>query len=163
MIGFSPSSSSPMRSSSIWHGSPSPALSPRRLYEDGLAYNDAIAASREQAARDWSVSGEIERAGAEAARVAVLAKDADGASCPALTVTATLRRPASPEAPVVVVLPKAKPALSGDGQRLGGGQLDPRSRGAGRTRGRSLQVAQSRLPIAVRGAGPCGRCDHDRA
>lgn len=81
-----------------------PGVVTETAYEDGLAYNDAIAASREQAARDWSVSGEIERAGAEAARVAVVAKDADGAPLSGLTVTATLQRPASPEAPVVVVL-----------------------------------------------------------
>lgn len=32
-----------------------PGVVTETAYEDGLAYNDAIAASREQAARDWSV------------------------------------------------------------------------------------------------------------
>jgi nitrogen fixation protein FixH len=81
-----------------------PGVVTETAYEEGLAYNDAIAASREQAARDWSVTGAIERAGTDAARVEVLARDASGAPLSGLSVTATLQRPASPEAPLVVVL-----------------------------------------------------------
>ncbi len=81
-----------------------PGVVTETAYEDGLAYNDAIAASRAQAARDWSVSGALERAGETAARVEVVARDAGDAPLSGLAVTATLRRPASPEAPLVVVL-----------------------------------------------------------
>lgn len=81
-----------------------PGVVSETSYEDGLAYNDEIAAARAQAARDWSVAGAVERSADGQAAVEVVAKDKAGNPLVGLLVTARLIRPASPEAARVLVL-----------------------------------------------------------
>src|SRR5690606_19510475 len=63
-----------------------------RAYEDGLDYNSAIAARREQQALGWSAQV---RQGAAPGQVAASFLDAEGEPLRALQVHAVLRRPAT--------------------------------------------------------------------
>ena len=73
-------------------------------YEDGLRYNTEISAAREQAARNWAVSGGVTRTDEGNALIDVTARSNDGAPLVGLSVTAVLLRPASPDAARVLVL-----------------------------------------------------------
>ncbi|WP_428699995.1 FixH family protein [Stappia sp.] len=74
-----------------------PGVVTEQAYEDGLAYNGRIAASRAQVELNWDVSGKVWRDADGVARISVTARDAAGAPLTGLAVTARLLRPASPE------------------------------------------------------------------
>ncbi|MHC5654370.1 FixH family protein [Stappia sp.] len=88
-----------------------PGLVTETAYEDGLAYNDTIAAARAQAELGWKVEGTVNRGDDGAARIAVSAHDKDGAPLAGLLVTARLQRTASPEAAHIVVLQEGELGL----------------------------------------------------
>ncbi|WP_417766761.1 FixH family protein [Stappia sp.] len=74
-----------------------PGLVTEQAYEDGLAYNGRIAASRAQVELNWDVAGQVWRDADGMARISVTARDAAGAPLTGLVVTAELLRPASPD------------------------------------------------------------------
>ncbi len=81
-----------------------PGVVTETAYEEGLAYNEEIAASREQALLNWTVNGSVSRIEGTTAAILVDAKDAAGAPLAGLTVTVVLVRPANAEPERTVVL-----------------------------------------------------------
>jgi nitrogen fixation protein FixH len=74
-----------------------PGVVTEQAYEDGLAYNGKIAASRAQVELNWDVAGKVWRDADGNAQITVTARDAAGAPLAGLSVGASLLRPASPE------------------------------------------------------------------
>lgn len=63
-------------------------------YQDGLKYNEEIAAARQQDALGWAVDARVQRSGEGVAQVAVSAKDAAGVELSNLGGLIVLERPA---------------------------------------------------------------------
>ncbi len=71
-----------------------PGVEVESAYSASLAYEDEIAAAREQAARGWKVNAHVARGADGQAEVRVEAQDRNGAPIQGLNFTSRLERPA---------------------------------------------------------------------
>jgi nitrogen fixation protein FixH len=76
-------------------------------YEDGIAYNQALAQKRAQARMGWSLTAGLGASG----RLEVTARAAAGAPVRGLAVTALLQRPATEEGRFALRLVETRPGL----------------------------------------------------
>ena len=72
-------------------------------YQDGLKYNDVIAAAREQAERKWKVEAKVE-AQADGVLLHVTQQDGTGVATPDLVIRAIFMHPADRRRDVAVIL-----------------------------------------------------------
>lgn len=79
-------------------------------YQDGLKYNEVIAAAREQAERNWKVEATVDPQ-ADGVLLTVTQRDGAGVATPGLAIRATFMHPADRRRDVSVVL-----APAGDGR-----------------------------------------------
>jgi nitrogen fixation protein FixH len=94
-------------------------------YKASLAYNGEIHAAQDQAARRWSVTGQLERNPDGAAAVNVEARDASDVPLTGLVFSVRLSRPADKRADRVAALSERAPGLyRGHVADVGLGQWD---------------------------------------
>ncbi|MEP3048804.1 MAG: FixH family protein [Roseibium sp.] len=73
-------------------------------YEAGQAYNEEIAAAKEQANLNWQISSELVRAGENGARLMVSAADGQGTPLYGIEIHATLKHPAQVNSDIEIIL-----------------------------------------------------------
>lgn len=107
-------------------------LESRTAYQEGLAYNQAIAEEEKQKALGWTVAASVQPApSADAphrALVQLTAQDRDGKPLEGLTVEVTVRRPTVEGYDQHLLLTEISPGLYGQGTDLGmAGQWEVRA------------------------------------
>ena len=102
-----------------------PGLEVESSYRAGNAYNAAIAAAKDQSARQWRVDGHLERGADGRAFLEVEARDRGGAPITGLVFSAQLERPTDKRADrSVALIEQGSGIYRGEAENLAPGQWD---------------------------------------